>query len=474
MGGDVPDGWVIWIGLELRVLRGLLARRSLRTALATSLIAGGLVATTVFQPARAETTQEFSHTGDVQTFTVPEAVIKLQVVAEGGNGYNAFDLEDNALGAQVVATLPVAPGQQFDLYVGGAATGTEGGFNGGGGVDVEGFSGGGGGATDIRPSGGALDSRLIVAGGGGGARSTDQGLGGSGGTPNGVAGDGSVNAECIYGGGQGATTEAGGAGGQLSGTCGEGWAAGDPGTFGVGGDGGSEYGAGGGGGFYGGGGSAGFISGAGAGGGGGSSYVDASATGAAYELKSGTDQQAGKLTLIYSEAFVVTFDANGGSGSMQEQLADSSTALTANAFARAGYTFAGWNTSADGLGAGYANEAQYPFAVSATLYAQWVEAPDPGAGPQQVAPTNVEPITVKIKQRKSTKKKVVIRWDRPTTAESFDLRLTNKRGKKYKSWKPLSRTKFVKRMTNGKYRVQIRAVNDAGAGPASTKKFRIR
>ena len=67
----------------------------------------------------------------------------------------------------------------------------------------------------------------------------------------------------------------------------------------------------------------------------------------------------------------VTFNANGGTGSMSNQTASTSTALTTNAFTRTGYTFAGWNTIAGGGGTSYANGASYPFTSSTTLYAQW-------------------------------------------------------------------------------------------------------
>ena len=67
----------------------------------------------------------------------------------------------------------------------------------------------------------------------------------------------------------------------------------------------------------------------------------------------------------------VTFDANSGSGSMLAQSGSSSSALTSNSFTRTGYTFSGWNTSADGSGTAYADGASYDFAANLTLYAQW-------------------------------------------------------------------------------------------------------
>ena len=70
-------------------------------------------------------------------------------------------------------------------------------------------------------------------------------------------------------------------------------------------------------------------------------------------------------------SYTVTFNANGGSGSMASETASAPTALTANAFTRTGYTFAGWNTAANGSGTSYANGATYPFSAGATLYALW-------------------------------------------------------------------------------------------------------
>ena len=69
-------------------------------------------------------------------------------------------------------------------------------------------------------------------------------------------------------------------------------------------------------------------------------------------------------------SFTVTFDANGGSGSMTAQSASSVTNLTANSFTKTGYTFGGWSTTANGSLA-YANSASYAFSSSTTLYAIW-------------------------------------------------------------------------------------------------------
>jgi uncharacterized repeat protein (TIGR02543 family) len=70
-------------------------------------------------------------------------------------------------------------------------------------------------------------------------------------------------------------------------------------------------------------------------------------------------------------SYSVTFDANGGSGSMTNQTASVATALSSNLFTRSGYSFVGWNTAANGSGTSYTDGASYSFASNVTLYAQW-------------------------------------------------------------------------------------------------------
>lgn len=72
----------------------------------------------------------------------------------------------------------------------------------------------------------------------------------------------------------------------------------------------------------------------------------------------------------FSTGFAVTFDANGGSGSMNDQVGTTAAALTANAFSKSGSTFTGWATTAGGSVA-YADGASYDFTANITLYAVW-------------------------------------------------------------------------------------------------------
>ena len=88
--------------------------------------------------------------------------------------------------------------------------------------------------------------------------------------------------------------------------------------------------------------------------------------------------------------YTVTFNANGGTGTMTSQTITYgvSTALKANTFTKSGYTFAGWSKTAGGSVA-YANGASVSNLASAggsiTLYAVWT--------PQVVAPSAPTEVT---------------------------------------------------------------------------------
>ena len=81
---------------------------------------------------------------------------------------------------------------------------------------------------------------------------------------------------------------------------------------------------------------------------------------------------------------VVSFDANGGTGTMADQEVPSgeATALNANKFTRSGYSFTGWNTKKDGSGTAYADGAEITTSKNVTLYAQWKK----NASPKIVTP----------------------------------------------------------------------------------------
>ena len=96
--------------------------------------------------------------------------------------------------------------------------------------------------------------------------------------------------------------------------------------------------------------------------------------------------------------YTVHFHKNGSTGipatgTMENQNFTYATAqnLTANAFSRTGFTFAGWNTEPDGSGASYADSASVSNltpvdGATVDLYAQWTAIPWAGSGDSAADP----------------------------------------------------------------------------------------
>ena len=189
----------------------------------------------------------FSFTGANQTFTVPECIAVIQVVAlgaSGGIGRNGSITHSGGQGGRSTGNLTVTPGEMLTIIVGGQ----------GGTVSPSRFAGGGGGGRSEVLRG---TDRLIVAGGGGGGGISilEASIGGTGGGSSGGNGGGS----------DGGTGGSGGSG--SNGSNGNGNGIGGSGGFGGGGNGGNIGGGGGGGGFGGGLGGSGNNGGGGGGGG---------------------------------------------------------------------------------------------------------------------------------------------------------------------------------------------------------------
>lgn len=155
----------------------------------------------------------FAYTGAMQTYVVPAGVTSVTIETWGAQGGSNWVSNTN-LGGYVAADVAVTPGSTLYIFVGGQATTTAGGFNGGG--SGEGAGKGGGGGTDVRIGGVTYNDRVVVAGGGGGAGywSNLHVVGGAGGGVTG--GDGYRDPSFAANpGGKGATQSAGGA----DGTC---------------------------------------------------------------------------------------------------------------------------------------------------------------------------------------------------------------------------------------------------------------
>jgi len=73
------------------------------------------------------------------------------------------------------------------------------------------------------------------------------------------------------------------------------------------------------------------------------------------------------------DTYTVAFNANGGSGApaSQTKTYNQSLTLSSTTPTRTGYTFAGWNTAANGTGTDYSAGGSYTANAAVTLYAKW-------------------------------------------------------------------------------------------------------
>ena len=116
----------------------------------------------------------------------------------------------------------------------------------------------------------------------------------------------------------------------------------------------------------------------------------------------------------------VSFNANGGSGTMKSlaEPNDKAFTLTANAFTRNGWKFTSWNTSKDGSGTAYADKASVTLKnKDLELYAQWEkdpEQPEQPQQPEQPEQQSEEQLTLKklksVKLKAVSKKKIKVSW----------------------------------------------------------------
>jgi hypothetical protein len=236
---------------------------------------------------------------DTASVQVPDNCGHAKIEAVGGNGGSCAQAA-GGLGADVIAEIPVTPGEMLTIFVGGSGAGASmntnagglGGTNGGAAIGGQSAAGGGGGgssevsqcpANTTLGLGSTCSTRWVIAGGGGGC-----GVGpvGAGGGNSGMVGSAGAPVNSATGGGGASQTDGGAAGtGVVSGMGGTGMVGGD-----------AYYGAGaGGGGFYSGG-SGGSGSASAAGGGGGSSWIHPAAVGN-YGTSTDAGAGAGFVTL---------------------------------------------------------------------------------------------------------------------------------------------------------------------------------
>jgi hypothetical protein len=88
---------------------------------------------------------------------------------------------------------------------------------------------------------------------------------------------------------------------------------------------------------------------------------------------SGESVESSPVTVV-APSSTVTFNANGGTETMENQTASGTTPLRTNTFIKTGFVFDGWSATLNGDKA-YGDGDNYTFGESATLYARWVAAP---------------------------------------------------------------------------------------------------
>ena len=134
-----------------------------------------------------EILQSFGYTGSFQRFVVPDNITNLIIDCYGAQGGTWKKLANSlaGLGGYISSQITVTPGQILYVYVGGQGQfETLGGYNGGGharlGGGIDSCDTSGGGASDVRLFLHDISSRLVVAGGGGGAGTLSTGGAGGG------------------------------------------------------------------------------------------------------------------------------------------------------------------------------------------------------------------------------------------------------------------------------------------------------
>ena len=85
------------------------------------------------------------------------------------------------------------------------------------------------------------------------------------------------------------------------------------------------------------------------------------------------------------ETYTVSFNANGGNGTMTEQIfkEGEAQALAKNSFTRENYAFVNWSVMKDGSGTTYSDGQTITVTFNMTLYAQW-RCTNPAPGPAPV------------------------------------------------------------------------------------------
>jgi uncharacterized protein (TIGR02145 family)/uncharacterized repeat protein (TIGR02543 family) len=107
-------------------------------------------------------------------------------------------------------------------------------------------------------------------------------------------------------------------------------------------------------------------------------YTNKELTSAIFDFSSSSNVITTNRTLYagWSQLYTVTYDANGGSGTVPKDdssyTSGSTVKVLSNTLSRPHYTFSKWNTSSDGSGIPYTSGSTFSIASNVTLYAIWI------------------------------------------------------------------------------------------------------
>lgn len=110
------------------------------------------------------------------------------------------------------------------------------------------------------------------------------------------------------------------------------------------------------------------------------------------------NKPTGSWSISLPVVYKITYYANGGSGapSATPKYSGQTAYITSEEPVRSGYTFAGWNTAANGSGTSYSSSAAYSTHANLSLYAQWSQNVGKCGAPSSLSVTDNGNNTIKF------------------------------------------------------------------------------
>ena len=177
-------------------------------------------------------------------------------------------------------------------------------------------------------------------------------------------------------------------------------------------------------------------------------------------VTSSTGNTASANYSLTTSQYIVIFNANGGTGTMANQTANTATNLSAFAFTPpAGKGFSGWASSSSGSVI-YTNQQSYPFTASTTLYAIYYTLPTAPSAPSPSVTSGPLQTTVTIS------------WSAPSNGGSAITRYEAQLGSSgYSNIGNVLTQSLTGLTASTSYTYSVRAVNAIGTSTAGSVSF---